>query len=907
MRIFIFLLAINFVLANTTNSQQIPDKEIRAVWIATVLNLDWPGISQDVSAQQNSFIDMIDSLKNININTVFFQVRAECDALYNSSYEPWSRYLTGTQGTDPGYDPLSFAISECHKRGIELHAWLNPYRINVSTVDGGNYYAEKNVYKKHPEWALTYSTGKKILNPGLPLVQKYIRQIVGDIINRYDVDGIHFDDYFYSYDGTPESLDILTYQTYGGQYSNIGDFRRGSINKMIKEVFDTIRQVKPYISFGVSPFGIYGNNMNPSGIVGLDAYNVIYCDPLAWLNDGTVDYIVPQLYWPTGGSQDFGKLLPWWADKVFSKNRHVYAGHGIYRLSDNSPSSLYDFSLIYDDFKDIINFSNLEAISVAGWSLEEIIKQINIVRQNYAKGATGSVYFRAKDLERVKNLKKYLYDNSYYFKSIIPEQHWKNSLKPVKVSNIRIEKDQISNLFSITWDGGNEDNRYAVYAVTDLTDTVNCYSGKNLIDVVFENHFMPKENMIYDNLNIGIVSYNRSWKAGDPSVLYKVEKPDAPILLSPQNNALVNADEILKWSGSVSAGNYHIEFSGSMDFLNNTVKFSSLDTQLSLIDLELEGDTDYYWRVRSSNPGGYSPYSEVRKFRTKYPETPEITVPTDNSENVELNPEFTFTYSQSTEKLHFQISKSEYSFDIYNVVDTVFNAQQKFRITKKLDISTEYFVRIKAISSSGLSKWSKVIRFKTLIPLPSSTQIIFPQDNSIFSEELQYVQFSWYPAEGATEYILQIADNVNFESILNEVRVQNTTGTSYFDPITKTWLYSRVAGVNEGGNGSWSPIVRFILDNNYNSAKDENEILSIKVFPNPCSDDIYVEADRITNSGRLNFEIFNNKGMKLHEEEIRNRKEDKVFIFDIKQMVCQPCYLRITDDKTTKTVKFFKL
>ncbi|MBK7095358.1 MAG: family 10 glycosylhydrolase [Saprospiraceae bacterium] len=907
MRILIFLLTFNFALIPTLQSQQIEDRELRAVWIATVLNLDWPGISQDASNQKQSFISMIDSLKKININAVFFQVRTECDALYNSSYEPWSRYLTGTQGSDPGYDPLSFAIAECHKRGIELHAWLNPYRINVSTTDGGNYYAETNIYKEHPEWALVYSNGKKILNPGLPAVQKYIRQIAGDIISKYDVDGIHFDDYFYSYDGTPSNLDNSTYLTYGSQYSTIGDFRRGSINKMIKEVYDTIKVIKPYISFGVSPFGIYGNNMNPSGIVGLDAYNVIYCDPLAWLNEGTVDYIVPQLYWPTGGSQDFGKLLPWWADKVFLKNRHVYAGHGIYRLSDNSPSSLFDFSLIYDDYKDIVNFSNLESMLVAGWTLEEIVKQINIVRQNSIKGAKGSVYFRAKDFERVRNLKKYVYENSYFFKSVIPEQIWKNPIKPEKAQNVRIEKDQNSGLLNIAWDGENTENRYAVYVITDLSDTANYYTGKNLIDVVFENHLIPDDNMIFDNLHVGVVSYNRYWRAGDPSVMYKVEKPEAPVLLSPQNEALVNADEKLIWSGSASAGNYHIEVSCYNDFRDNERETSTKNTQYSLKDLDLEGEKDYFWRVRSSNIGGYSPYSEVRKLKTKYPGTPEITNPPDNSENIELYPEFTFSYSQSTEKLHFQISKSEYSFDIYNVVDTVIDVQQKFRITKKLDIATEYFVRIKAINISGQSKWSEVNRFKTFIPLPDATQIIFPQDNSILSEELDYIQFSWYPSQGAKAYILQIADIENFENTIKEETVQSGTGTSYYNPMTKTWLYSRVAGVNEGGTGPWSPVVRFILDNNYISTKDESELMRINIFPNPCSDDIYVEIDRLLNSGRLNFEIFNNKGMKLFEEGSRYKKEDKIFRFDTEQMVCQPCYLRITDDIATQTIKFFKL
>jgi len=371
-KIIVFFMVLFSVTAFAQNN---PNIEMRAVWLTTVANLDWPNSYDkgNVEAQKNSFIELIESLKEVNINTIFFQVRTECDALYNSEYEPWSRYLTGTQGVDPGYDPLQFAIDVCHEKGMELHAWLNPYRINTSTLDFGNYYDDKHIYKKHPEWAIVYSNDKKILNPGLPQVQKYIKQIIGDIIGKYDIDGIHFDDYFYAYGGTPEELDAQAYQAYGSEYSNIGDFRRGSINKMIAEVSDTIKKTKPYLRFGVSPFGIYGNGINPPGITGLNAYDVIYCDPLAWLREGSVDYINPQLYWPTGGSQDFGKLLPWWANYAKQYNRDVYAGQAIYRLDDNPATSYMDFGSIIHEYKDYFNLSQKEMFRSAGWSLEEII------------------------------------------------------------------------------------------------------------------------------------------------------------------------------------------------------------------------------------------------------------------------------------------------------------------------------------------------------------------------------------------------------------------------------------------------------------------------------------------------------------------------------------------------------
>jgi len=301
----------------TKAQDAVPKDEIRAVWLATVLGLDWPYGLYDTAQQKREFIRLIEIVKSAGINVVFFQVRTECDALYRSSYEPWSRYLTGQQGRDPGYDPLDFAIKVCHDRNIELHVWLNPYRINASKQDGFGYYAPNHIYRRHPEWALEYPSGAKILNPGLPQVQRYIQQIVGDIIARYDVDGVHFDDYFYAYEGTPDHLDWDTYQQYGQGYATIGDFRRASVNAMVRMVMDTILALKPHVRFGISPFGIYGNGMNPPGIVGLDAYNVIYCDPLAWLRQGSVDYINPQLYWLIGGQQDFSKLLPWWAHHTY--------------------------------------------------------------------------------------------------------------------------------------------------------------------------------------------------------------------------------------------------------------------------------------------------------------------------------------------------------------------------------------------------------------------------------------------------------------------------------------------------------------------------------------------------------------------------------------------------------------
>jgi len=901
MRIFVYILTINLAIFGFTNSQSIPENEMRAVWVATVSNLDWPALNENSSQQMQSFTNMIDSLKSININTIFFQVRTECDAFYKSDYEPWSRYLTGIQGNDPGYDPLQFALETCHARGMEVHVWLNPYRINVSATDGGNYYSDKNIYKKHPEWAINYSSGKKILNPGLPQVQKYIKTIVGDILNKYDVDGIHFDDYFYSYDGTPQSLDISSYQTYGTQYSTIGDFRRASINKMVKEVFDTIQAIKPYVRFGISPFGIYGNNMNPSGISGFDAYNGIYCDPLAWLNDGTVDYIVPQLYWQTGGSQDFGKLLPWWADKVMLKNRHVFAGHGIYRLADNPPASYFDFDDIINSYIDISGLSFLEKTLLADWTLEEIIRQINIVRQNSEKGSLGSVYFRAKDFERVKNLKKYIFENSYNKKSLLPEIKWRSGQIPAKPEYLHLIDE--NNKLKVAWNYNGSNTRYAVYIVSDTNQVLG---SQNLYDVSYVNNIELTAKNYYGQVFVCIKPYNRFWKNGEKSNFIKIDKPSAPELIAPANNESLRISDFLVWKPVEHSSLYHIEISTDVFFINIIGSFETPETSYSIENLNISGEKKYFWRVRASNIAGISDYSEIRSFIASFPLTPEIIFPQDNDTSVSTEPELKFSYSNSTEQLQIQISKSKYSFEIYNVLDTIINAVNQVKIKNKLSISSDYYIRVRAKNSYGFSNWSDVNKFTTYIPLPDQTSFLYPENNTIYSEETEKVQFGWRVAQKADEYVFQLSNYANFDQIYREEIISSSTNTYFYNPEPQIWYYARIAGKNDGGLGPWSPVIRIILHNNYVKTNEEYEDSFITIYPNPSNEIISIQSDMFFDSKEIKFEFYNYQGIKLLEENRKINKNSGFFQFDIKQIKCNVCYLRITNENVSKTVNFIK-
>ena len=306
-----------------------PKREFRGAWIQCV-NGQFQGMP--VQQMKNMLISQLDVLEKAGINAIIFQVRAECDALYVSSYEPWSRFLTGVQGKAPSpmWDPLQFMIEECHKRNMELHAWINPYRAQTK---GTTALSPKHPYNAHPELFVRYN-GQLYFDPGYPESRKYICKIVRDIVSRYDVDAIHMDDYFYPYPNPGEEFpDQLSFAGYGRGFRQKADWRRDNVNVLIKELHETIHECKPWVKFGVSPFGIYRNRKsdpNGSDTNGLQNYDDLYADVLLWVNNGWVDYNIPQIYWEIGHpAADYEKLIRWWAKN--SAARPLFIGQDVVR------------------------------------------------------------------------------------------------------------------------------------------------------------------------------------------------------------------------------------------------------------------------------------------------------------------------------------------------------------------------------------------------------------------------------------------------------------------------------------------------------------------------------------------------------------------------------------------------
>ena len=450
-RIIMLLVAIAVAAGVCANADEARKREMRAAWVATVYRIDWPTSVNNPTVQKNELNAYLDNFQAQNINAIYLQVRPMCDALYQSSYEPWSSYLTGTRGKDPGYDPLEYAVEQCHARGIECHAWINPYRWSTGT----DWNTPQDQALKASGMLLSYTNGSTtttILNPGLPETRQRICDIIEEIITNYDVDGIVFDDYFYP-NGIPTTNKAEDYNLWNNSNVDMtfADWRRNNVNMMVRDVYNMIQETKPEVRFGISPAGVagtastsaYQHGVTPCPTGSDWQYNGIFSDPLAWLEQGTIDYISPQLYWKTTHSTNpFGPLTQWWSYIAKHYGRHHYASHSISFLAEGSNTS-------------------------SSWA--EIVKQINYSRQYTEDNAPGVVLYSAKNINGnnggVGGLGNYLLANAFQYRAMIPAVTWKTA------PGYGAPADLAQDGATLTWSLQNGTLvKYSVYAVpADIT------------------------------------------------------------------------------------------------------------------------------------------------------------------------------------------------------------------------------------------------------------------------------------------------------------------------------------------------------------------------------------------------------------------------------------------------------
>ena len=465
-----------------------PKRELRSAWITTFTNLDWPSKRGLTSAQQKEeFMQIINDFEANSINAVIGQVRASSDAFYKSEFSPWSEWLTGTQGKAPDndFDPLAFMVEECHKRNMEFHAWFNPFRavshIRFSSV------ADDHITKRKPEWFFQYGNSV-YYNPGIPEVRKYICDIVKEVVQNYDIDGVHFDDYFYPYSIEGESIpDEKEFQKYARGCDDIHNWRRDNINLLIQEVNQTIKKEKAYVKFGVSPLAIWRNKkQDPMGSYtnsGQTSFDNLYCDTKLWIEQNWVDYMAPQLYWSTSNQfANFNHLINWWT--AHEIERHLYVGHAIYKLDTRNRRS---------------------------FGTDELIKQVGISRSN--DKVQGSIYFRAKAfVSNHQNFQQTISESIYKYPSLIPAMTWLDSVAPSEPLRFkaRLKDEQITLKWRAPKYESSQDSAayYVVYRFNE-GESINLNLSNKIISIQKETSFIDSSASVEKCYQYAVTAVDR--------------------------------------------------------------------------------------------------------------------------------------------------------------------------------------------------------------------------------------------------------------------------------------------------------------------------------------------------------------------------------------------------------------
>ncbi len=487
-----------FFIGLSSFAQHSPKREFRAVWVATVNNIDWPskpGLSTD--EQKKEAIAILDLQAKNRMNAIIFQVRPAADAFYPSEIEPWSRYLSGTPGKSPFpfYDPLQFWIEETHQRNMEFHAWLNPFRVSQNAAEP---LAASHIAFQHPDWIVSYG-GKLYFDPGLAETRDFVVKVVTDIVSRYDVDAIHFDDYFYPYPLKEDFPDNNTFarNNRGFQTDQKADWRRNNVDVIIWKLSEAIKKTKPWVKFGISPFGVWRNKTDdPEGSEtkgGTTNYDQLYADILKWQKNGWIDYCLPQIYWQIGHpSVDFMTLSKWWAAHAY--NRAMYIGHAVYKLEASS---------VIPEWRDP----------------NQLVRQIEAVRQIPPLG--GSAFYSSSHFKRdLMGFENSLQEKLYKHPAIIPTMSWIDNQAPK--TPIRFRKRG----HKLKWNTGKDEPEmdkavsFVIY-LNPVGQRFNPENSENIFAITHEKMtvFKPNSRKLRRKYEVRISALNRLHNESEMSEL----------------------------------------------------------------------------------------------------------------------------------------------------------------------------------------------------------------------------------------------------------------------------------------------------------------------------------------------------------------------------------------------------
>lgn len=723
----ILLLSILFFTTKNSIADTYPKREMRSAWIATVWNLDWPkndagkaytGTTSTVRNNQKTYLrNMIQKLKASGFNAVNFQVRSMCDAMYNSSYEPWSSALTGARGTAPygNWDPLAYCVEVCHEFGMECHAWVNPFRFCTSAT---LYSTTKDMTLRNNGWIITYAATNEngvvtsttsVLNPGIEDVRNYIvENVCKEIVQNYDIDGLVWDDYFYP-NGIPSTIDVGDYPQYqsyinSGGTMNMGDWRRDNVNKTVKLAFDMIQREKPYVKFGIAPAGIANVGASAHGIPPANVnsngfqYNGIFADPCAWIIGGYIDYISPQLYWQTDNkSAPFEPLCEWWSNLASTYGVQCYISHDI---AEGSTSSTWNNAL--SDY-------------------QERLSQINLTRSTSKDYNQGQVYYSAGYINgpSTTGFGDYLKENAYQHPAITPKlvrtDETSNLVNPGTVTNLKLSGTTLS-WTKIT---SSTNYKYAVYAIPlsigalDAKSTIHTndggYKADYLVDITFSNSLSGVPSGSYWYAVTAIDRYGYEWEA---ATLNAPNLGNVSLSLNTPATASVLpfGDNTFSWTSDGTSFTFQI--STSEDFTAPLIEQVVTTKNITLSTADLTDGTTYYWRVIASKENYNSAWSEIRSFTMETRPTIAITL---------LTPENTSTINTETIPFSWEgIDGASYTFELAeyssfnNILISTTTTATSYEIpTTSLTGGKTYFWRIKASRDGYQSSVSDYASFIT--------------------------------------------------------------------------------------------------------------------------------------------------------------------------------------------------
>ena len=777
-----------------------PKREFRSAWIATVWCLDWPSQGAGATRQKAQMDRLLDSLQVNNFNAVNFQVRSMCDAMYQSGIEPWSSYLTGTRGADPGFDPLQYVVEGCHKRGMECHAWANPYRWSTGT----NWNTAYDQELKNDGWLLTYGT-TVILDPGQQRTIDRIVDVCREIISNYDVDGILYDDYFYP-SGIPTDASAEDYGEWqaSGTSLSFGDWRRDNVNRMVKAVYDMIQETRPEVRYGISPAGVAASSRAVAEMHGVDPcptgsdwqYNSIFSDPLAWYEARSIDYMSPQVYWPFGHStNDYGLITQWWGQIAAHFGRHVYISSSISGLTNNSNE------VHYKEYADEVEFNRTSSVD----------------------GNPGSIFYSCKYLYTLNSysLAHYLKNTVYTKPALPPVMPWKEGYNPGEVQNL----ERAGN--SIRW-VGYDDVRYSVYA---FPITMNAATFTGQIDYLLGMTYEPEYEIpaqYQQGYQFAVCVLDRVGNEWSPAFLsVELDQLDAPQLINPERDATVDAPFKFTWHKVLGATNYLVELATTPGFENVLERVSVTDTTaLVLLFNKLNHGQVQYWRVQSCADSCYSGVSEVRAFT---PMLLTITSPADGSEDLDVPVTVSWYTCGSSEPAYLYVSSDDM---FQSVIYQGTSATGSLEIPDDLlEPGNTYFLKV-ILPADGLAMTSNIVRFSVA---HAAARFAVPIDGgTLYKGE----HITLKPQQWATSYVVEVSNSATtwgrsrfIETLKNgqyattqpaeEIKVNNKLlqdGATYY-------ARSKTSYLDFDGNThttAYGPVISFVYRESSSQAGDVN-------------------------------------------------------------------------------------